>query len=77
MVGKARHRPTGYVQKGRHRWRMVGGYVVPGGSYGIHVCQVCGVRVDTRAPFPSKQFTEKWNGRLVPARTERPMCKGS
>jgi len=74
MVGRIGHRPTGYVQRGKHRWRMAGGYKIPQGSYAIYVCMSCGVRVDTRAPFPSKRVTEKWDGKVIHARKPRPSC---
>lgn len=74
MVARVGHIRSGSIQPGKHRWRMTGGYLIPGGSYGIHVCMVCGVRVDTRAPFPSWNYSEKWNGKVVKARAPRPPC---
>ena len=74
MVAPVGRRPTGYVQRGKHRWRMTGGYAVPQGSYAIYVCMVCGVRVDTRAPFPDRGTTEKWNGQVIGAKKARPPC---
>ncbi len=79
MIGtrrkRAGHRPDGYIQQGKHRWRMVGSYAIPGGSRGVHVCMVCGVRVDTTAPFPSKMFVEQWNGVRFAAKQPRPPCR--
>lgn len=70
-----RRRLTGYVRPGMHRWRVAGSYISKhGGLYGIHVCQVCGVRVDTCAPFPKRACRELWDGKVMRARQERPAC---